>query len=306
MGDADWFRGGAHRVEPDRCSGDLKFHQSGAEIFAPDGSSSARALTRITHLGIGAHHDDLEFMAFAGIAECYSSEDRWFGGVTCTDGAGAPRSGRYSGLSDAEMRQLRRDEQRRAASAGHYAAMVQLDYPSRDIKSANRKDLVDDLERLLHVARPEIVYTHNFADKHDTHIGVALAKIEAIRRLPAGQRPQRILGCEVWRGLDWMNDDEKVVADVSGAEALAAKLHAQFDSQIAGGKRYDLATTGRRSANATFFQSHATDSATQVCLAMDMTPLIIDGGPSTGRFMSGVIGRFQADVLGRLERLAGG
>ncbi len=306
MEDAEPLPGVARSVEPDKCSEDLKFHRSGAEIFVPDGLSSPRALTRITHLGIGAHHDDLEFMAFAGIAECYSNEDRWFGGVTCTDGAGAPRSGRYSGLSDVEMRQLRRDEQRRAASAGQYAAMVQLDYPSSAIKSPNRTDLVDDLERILQVARPEIVYTHNFADKHDTHIVVALATIEAIRRLPAGQRPQRLFGCEVWRGLDWMNDEEKVVADVSGAEALAAELHAQFDSQIAGGKRYDLATTGRRSANATFYQSHATDSATQVCLAMDMTPLIVDGGPSTGEFMSGVIGRFQADVLGRLERLAGG
>jgi len=281
----------------------LQFHRSGAEIFVPDGIECGRALQRVSHLGIGAHHDDLEFMAFAGITACHSASDQWFGGVTCTDGSGSPRSGRYSGFSDAEMRIIRRDEQRRAASVGKYAAMVQLDYPSAEIKATGRTDLIDDLKKILDATRPDIVYTHNLADKHDTHIGVALATIEAIRRLQAGWRPRRVLGCEVWRGLDWLNDDEKVVSDVSGWDGFAAELNSQFDSQIAGGKRYDLATSGRRSANATFFDPHAANSCTQACLAMDMTPLILDGGPSAVEFMTGVTGRFQADVLDRLDRL---
>ena len=49
--------------------------------------------------------------------------------------------------------------------------------------------------------------------------------------------------------------------DVSGRDNLAAAMNGVFDSQIAGGKRYDLATIGRRAANATFFESHATDQA---------------------------------------------
>ena len=60
--------------------------------------------------------------------------------------------------------------------------------------------------------------------------------------------------------------------DVSGHDHLAAAMNGVFDSQIAGGKRYDLATLGRRAANATFFESHATDTATQLIFGMDLTP----------------------------------
>ncbi|MFP4541109.1 MAG: hypothetical protein ACLFR7_05730, partial [Opitutales bacterium] len=79
--------------------------------------------------------------------------------------------------------------------------------------------------------------------------------------LPPEERPERVLGCEVWRGLDWMPDDEKVPLDVSGNLELAQQLNGVFDSQIVGGKRYDLATIGRRRANATFLESHHADAA---------------------------------------------
>ncbi len=81
-----------------------------------------------------------------------------------------------------------------------------------------------------------------------------------MRELPRGQRPKKVWGCEVWRNLDWLADDDKVLMDVSGHEHLAAALNGMFDSQIPGGKRYDLATLGRRRANATFLESHATDA----------------------------------------------
>ena len=57
-------------------------HNPTAEIFVPDGRTVPAALARITHLGIGAHQDDLEFMAFHGILACYGSMTEWFGGVT--------------------------------------------------------------------------------------------------------------------------------------------------------------------------------------------------------------------------------
>jgi len=41
----------------------MKLHNSSAQIFIPDGTPVTRALQRITHLAIGAHQDDLEFMA---------------------------------------------------------------------------------------------------------------------------------------------------------------------------------------------------------------------------------------------------
>ena len=283
----------------------MKFHQSTADCFVPDGTPLEPALARVTHLGIGAHQDDLEFMAFHGILACYHSPDHWFGGVTCTNGAGSARTGDYTRFTNEKMQGVRREEQRAAAMVGRYGAMLQLDYPSAGVKSPRDKRLVDDLEQILAVSRPEVVYTHNLADKHDTHIGVVIAVIEAIRRLPANTRPKQLLGCEGWRGLDWMNDTEKVLLDVSGNGSLAAALGGIFDSQIAGGKRYDLATLGRRSANATFFESHATDRSSQICFAMDLTPLAKDPALDPVEFVTGFVNRLREDVHNRVSSRLG-
>jgi LmbE family N-acetylglucosaminyl deacetylase len=280
----------------------MTLHNSHAELHVPDGAEPGAALSRITHLGIGAHHDDLEFMAFHGIKECFHHPDgKWFGGVTCTDGSGSSRIGRYADYSDEKMREVRRDEQRAAAVVGQYAAIFQLDYPSASLREAPAAFLADDIEQILRSARPDVVYTHNPADKHNTHLSVLAAALTAIRRLPHDLRPKKLLGCEGWRGLDWLNDDEKVTLDVSGHDHLAAALNGLFDSQIAGGKRYDLATLGRRSANATFLNSHASDEATQLCLAMDLTPLILDDSLDPVPFTLSAIDRFRDDVRTRLS-----
>jgi hypothetical protein len=47
-----------------------------------------------------------------------------------------------------------------------------------------------------------------------------------------------------------------------------------FDSQVSGGKRYDLATAGRRLAHATYYASHGTDEESALSFAMDLTPLV--------------------------------
>ena len=73
-----------------------------------------------------------------------------------------------------------------------------------------------------------------------------------------------------------MRDADKVVFDCSAHESLQAALLGVFDSQICGGKRYDLATMGRRKANATYFESHGVDEAQQLAYAMDLTPLVAD------------------------------
>ena len=93
--------------------------------------------------------------------------------------------------------------------------------------------------------------------------------------------------------------------DVSGHDNLAAALNGVFDSQIAGGKRYDLATLGRRAANATFFESHATDKATQLIFGMDLTPLVADDDARHRGFVTGFIEKFQADVQDKLNRRLG-
>lgn len=283
----------------------MKLHNPTSSIFIPDGKPQAEALSRVTHLGIGAHQDDLEFMAFHGILACFAREDQWFGGVTCTDGAGSSRTGPYAGFSNVEMMAIRRKEQDTAASVGHYGAMIQLDYPSSSVKGPDKRDLTGDLLEILAATRPEVVYTHNLADKHETHLGVTLAALQAMRLLPSEQRPKQVIGCEVWRNLDWLPDADKVLMDVSGRDNLAAALNGIFDSQIAGGKRYDLATLGRRAANATFFDSHSTDSATQLIFGLDLTPLVTDETKDIAGYACDLIDQFNADVRQKLGKQLG-
>lgn len=283
----------------------MKLHNSSTSIFIPDGKPVGEALSRITHLGIGAHQDDLEFMAFHGILACFARDDQWFGGVTCTDGAGSSRTGPYASFTNEQMMAIRRKEQDTAASVGHYGAMIQLDYPSSAVKGPDKLNLTGDLLEILAATRPEVVYTHNLADKHDTHLGVTIAAIQAMRQLARDQRPKQVIGCEVWRNLDWLPDADKVLMDVSGRDNLAAALNGIFDSQIAGGKRYDLATLGRRAANATFFDSHTTDAATQLVFGIDLTPLVTDETKDIVGYVCDFIEQFNTDVRHKLGKQLG-
>jgi len=276
-----------------------------AQIFIPDGAQIEDALRRITHLGIGAHQDDLEFMALHGILTCYHSRDLWFGGVTCTNGAGSARTGPYAHYSDADMMRVRREEQNAAAVVGRYGVMIQLDYSSSAVKNPADTSLKNDLKEILIETRPQIVYTHNPADKHETHVAVVVATLQAIRELKPEQRPQKVWGCETWRDLDWLPDEDKVLMDVSAHENLAAALQGLFDSQIAGGKRYDLASQGRRRANATFLESHAVDKTTAQIFGMDLTPLAHDDSLDIVGYVTGFIDKFKADVTQKLSKRLG-
>jgi LmbE family N-acetylglucosaminyl deacetylase len=283
----------------------MHLHMDTAEIYVPDGSPAEAALGRTTHLGIGAHQDDLEIMALHGILECFQREDQWFSGVVVTDGSGSPRDGAYLDYSDKQMQSVRRAEQKKAAVLGEYAAQVLLDHPSGAVKDPANLAVVQDLQTVLTACRPQIVYTHNLADKHDTHVGVALRVIEALRGLKATERPNKVYGCEVWRDLDWLADSEKIAFDVSPHDSLQTALLGVFDSQIAGGKRYDLATLGRRRANATYFATHGVDLATGMIFAMDLTPLILDPDLQPGEFIKRFIDAFQRETADRLLRLEG-
>lgn len=278
----------------------MKLTNSTADVFVPDDMAMSEALARTTHLGIGAHQDDLEFMAFHAISECFGQPDRWFCGVTCTNGSGSPRAGVYASFTDDQMRQVRRVEQRTAASIGRYGAMLQLDHPSAVVKDPAHPALGHDLRDILRATRPRYVYTHNPADKHDTHVAVVGATLAALRQLPPEEQPERVLGCEVWRDLDWLPDRRKVALDVSQRESLAASLAGVFDSQISGGKRYDLASLGRRRSNATFFESHGVDQAEMMSFAMDLTPLLKDRALSLAAYVEGLMEEFRTEVKGKL------
>jgi LmbE family N-acetylglucosaminyl deacetylase len=242
-------------------------------------------------------------MAASPILECFQRTDCWFTGVVVTDGRGSPRNGLYAQYDDEQMRLVRFKEQHKAAIVGEYAAQIMLDYPSRAVKG-NSQFPVEDLAEVLKATRPQAVYTHNLADKHDTHVAVALKVIAAIRSLPRDARPQQLFGCEVWRGLDWLVDNDKVAFDLSHQVNLQAALLGVFDSQISGGKRYDLASLARRQANATYFESHGIDTTTSLSFGLDMTALIVEDGKKPLTFIQEYIQRFDQEVTDRLHRLS--
>jgi LmbE family N-acetylglucosaminyl deacetylase len=283
----------------------VKFSNPGADVFVPDAQSSPEeALGRVTHLCVGAHQDDIEIMAQSGISDCLGVPGKAFGGVVVTNGAGSPRAGAFASYTDERMMEVRRKEQREAARLGYYSIQLQLAHPSADVKRPAHAGVAGDLLAIFSGCRPEVVFLHNPADKHDTHIAVLLRCLEAIRSLPPERRPARVLGCEVWRDLDWLPDSEKVALDSGRHPALAKRLLAVFDSQISGGKRYDLASIGRRLANATFHTSHATDKLAGITWAIDLTPVTREGGPTVRDLTASLIEKFGGDVSKRLETWA--
>ena len=273
-------------------------------VYIPDGSCESVALSRVTDLCIAAHQDDIEIMAFPPIFECYESNSRHFCGVCATDGRGSPRCGDYASLSDEEMALVRIEEQKKASEVGKYSAQIMLGYSSKEIKSPENLMPVEDIVKILRATRPDTVYTHNLADKHDTHVATALRVISALNMLSDDEKPKKLILLEVWRSLDWVNDSEKKMLDASGGEALAINILSVYKSQIAGGKRYDLATEGRRLANATFFESHNVDEMAKACIGIDATSLLYGEAPHD--FINNYIDSFRRDVNQRLSRYSSG
>lgn len=269
------------------------------DIYIPSGEDEKKALERTTHLAVSAHQDDIEFMAYDGILKCFMQDDKYFTAVVATNGSGSPRSGLYGDYSDEHMMSVRKQEQKKAAVVGDYSAQVFMDIPSATIKNPDDRTAIEDLKKVIEATQPKVIYTHNPADKHDTHVAVVLRLITALREL--NYKPDEFYGCEVWRGLDWMCDNEKIAFDVSSRPNLEAALLGVFDSQIAGGKRYDLAVTGRRLANATFSESHGVDNAEKIIYAVDLLPVL--NGESTDEYIAGYIDRFKNDVKEKIKKL---
>lgn len=270
------------------------------EIFVPDGSSDP--YQRTTHLAIAAHQDDVEILAYHGILECFGREDKWFGAIVSADGAGSARTGPYENFTDEQMKEIRMKEQKKAAYVGEYSFLHLLKYTSAQIKG-NTPSIIEDYIEILEMAGPQVVYTHNVADKHPTHVGVTLKVIKAIRSIPKALRPKKLYGVEIWRDLDWLNDDKKIKLDCSQHLNLERALLGLFDSQIAGGKRYDLATEGRRISNATYSESHNVDTSVRLMYAMDLTPLIEDDSLDIKEFIGGQIDDFKQSVLKNIDEL---
>ena len=225
-------------------------------------------------LCICAHQDDCEIMAVDGILKGYYSKNNSFALIETTDGGGSARTGKFKDYSDEEMKAIRIKEQISASEIGKYNSLYMLNYTSKEVKDNNNKQIVDEYIKIIRELKPKVIYTHSILDKHPTHIGVALKVIEALRSLPRDEQPTLVYGCEVWRGLDWIDDQRKIGFNVSRNPRLQKRLLDVFESQIEGGKEYTKASIGRRYQNATYYKSHSVDNYKMVSFAIDLLPLI--------------------------------
>ena len=277
------------------------FDKDNIKSYIPDGVTLSQALSRTTHLAIAAHPDDIEIIGFHGISRCYQVADQWFTGIVVTDGSGSPRGAPFQAYSDAEMIAARVEEQQQAAKLGEYSAVLQLGFCSDEVKGRINLSLVEYLSVQLALTQPDTVYLHNLADRHNTHIGVCIHALEALRKLPKAIRPESVYGIEVWRNLDWLPEEHRIRLDVSAHTDLFNKLIRVFESQIGGGKRYEQALPGRQSANATFDQSHVVDQSSAITLAMDLSGLVQDEHIAYSDFMEAVFCDFTTDVIQRIN-----
>ncbi len=282
----------------------MRFHNPQADLFVPDGVERKRCAF--------PHHPSVDFRApgrhrdhgLSRHRQCFGRSDQWFTGVVVTNGAGSPRTGIYGHYTDEEMQRVRLREQRKAAYVGEYACVIQLGYSSSAVKDPNNAGVREDLLAIFRLAKPEVVYLHNPGRQ---------------ARYARGQRPcGPSRRCASWARsfVPRRSTAAKCGATWTGCRTRTSRCcrsprrptwrprwWALFDSQVSGGKRYDLATAGRRLANATYYASHATDVETALTYAMDLTPLIEDPGLSVAAYTLGFIDKLKADVEARLKKL---
>ena len=275
------------------------------QYYVPDGVDIESALARCTHLAIGTHPDDVELIGMHGIESCYDSNEHYFAGVVVTNGAGSPRTGEYANVTDEEMVNIRHDEQNTAAKLGRYGIQIQLAYPSSAVKSFDQA-IIDDIKSIIERASPSSLYLHNPLDRHASHRAVLQCCLSALRLVApkhsgGGQRSTQPIkhcyGVEVWRSLDFLPDAFRIALPRGQHKGLSEKLISIFKSQIAGGKRYDLAFAGRGLANATFAESHHVDAAESISLALDLMPLLDDADITLATFVKSVMTQTTTDCL---------
>ncbi|MEI6102056.1 MAG: PIG-L family deacetylase, partial [Eubacteriales bacterium] len=255
------------------------------------------------------HPDDIEMMAYHAISAALDSRGtrdfadinaRWFSGLTVTNGAGSRKAGNYAGYTDENFNRIRAKEQHLAAGIGKYSAQIQLELTSREVKE-NRKGAAAKIARVIRELGPEVIYTHSLADRHETHVAVALCTIEALRMIKPKERPQKLYGMEVRGSLDWLAAADKEVFDASAHPNTAQALLGVYDTQIAGGKRYDRAVIGRQEANAAFLEN-AVPKMQNAVFGVDMSRLMEDT-VSPAQFMQELIRGFESETLDRIGKL---
>ncbi|MEG1529556.1 MAG: PIG-L family deacetylase, partial [Clostridia bacterium] len=175
------------------------------------------------------------------------------------------------------------------------AALYLFEKSSAEVKE-KQEEIILGLKGILEEYQGlDALYIHSIFDSHKTHVAASICAIEAVRLLENSKKPKKIYGCELWRDLDWLPNDEKVVFDVSGNDELSRNLMDCFASQNAV-KRYDLASIARRVSNATYYASHSGDTANELIYAVDLTELGFEG-VSIASFAQAKLKKFAREVL---------
>ena len=206
--------------------------------------------------------------------------------------------------TDAEMVEVRRDEQRRAAELGGFGAVVQLGHPSGDVKSADGvTSLADELASILEVS-PSAEPLHAQSGRQARHPSSGDGGDRA-RGTPTADDACDRRGSSASRGgatsTGWATA-RSCGSTPRRTSALAQQFAAVYESQIDGAKRYDVAIQGRRRANATMHGIRSTDDAEEVIVAIDLTPLLRNDDLDPVEYTLAAIDRLRADVETSLRR----
>jgi len=258
------------------------------------------AYTSTTHLAIVAHQGVAEIIGYSASQSCFQKPEQWFGAITLTNGGGASRGGRYHGVSDSTLSEIRQKEQIKAAQLGEYSFCQQWLATSQQIK-LDQDTASSQLSNTLLKVLPKVIYTHNPFDKHASHRAVLSIVILALKKV-AKTHPDykpKVLGIEVWGSLDWLPDQYKVELDCSPMPNLEQALIGLYDSQIDGNKGYDRAVLGRRASNATFNSSHSNDTLRSVNIGIDLSHLTASETSLT-EFSEQVLKAFTTEKLSNL------
>jgi hypothetical protein len=162
------------------------------------------------------------------------------------------------------------------------------------------KNVIDDISKMIELLKPETIYMHNPFDKHPTHVACCLCALKAINNLKSKDYLKDVFGCEVWRSLDWVIDQDKINLDTSLHQKELTPILSVFESQIEGGKRYDTALMGRFVANATFNDSHAVDRYTNCSYIINMNDVALKQVPVT-EFVQTYLTNFANEVIKNIE-----
>lgn len=258
-------------------------------IYQPKNAKQAKN----TYLIVAAHHDDGEFMGSGPIVESFKDENIQIVMVIISDGQGSSRTGKFKDVTNEEMIKIRIKEQQEASEIGHYNKVYFLEHTSKDIKDKNLTSIDDELLKIIEIEKPIKIFTHSIFDKHNTHVCSALHLLNACKRTKHDFK--EVIGLEVWRNLDWLSDKDKIQFDLSSYEETLTKMLNVYESQIEGGKRYDLATLGRWRSNATYYNPHSVDTASLISNGVDMTPLF-KGEESIDQFITRLTSNFIKEV----------